>query len=430
MTLGPVGVAVQTARPAGPGTTAPAAGPGLAPRMTGSSAPDDPAVAAESTDAAPPAVPGPDFLALLPMWRSLPAPDPQLQERLMAGQLPPPGGKGVPPRIPVVPIELPGVNVPGSPANASPVAITVAAGADPMPDAGTEPRMPGAESRAGSALPPLAAADEAAAETAMLRMPREIVGRMPDGAGYPPAPVLSELRRQASSQPQVPAPTIPALRAAAPEPAVAAAAVAARLLPALVPGDERQAAGTLPDAAAVPEAAGAGPGVSRLATGPDAGILSAATITQPSQPGAPAMAAAQQHLPEQVGSEEWAEAVAQRLSQLAESPHARANIRLNPPQLGPMQIEVHVDGDRAVVQLAVHHDATRDALEQAMPKLRAQLENSGFASIDVSVSRNPHRERPGAQPYHEAVPPTDDDLPAPVAGSRAAPAARLLDAYA
>jgi flagellar hook-length control protein FliK len=197
------------------------------------------------------------------------------------------------------------------------------------------------------------------------------------------------------------------------------------------PGRGPWAADGMPEPAPRTEGAAVGGGSARMAAAPEAGIVSAATIAQPPQAGAPSIATLQQHLPEMVGSEEWAEAVAQRLSQLAESPQARANIRLNPPQLGPMQIDVHVDGDRAVVQLAVHHDATRDALEQAMPKLRAQLEGSGFASIDVSVSRNPHRDRAGAgQPYGDGALPREEELPPTVAGSRPASISRLLDAYA
>ncbi|HET8692837.1 MAG TPA: flagellar hook-length control protein FliK, partial [Steroidobacteraceae bacterium] len=179
----------------------------------------------------------------------------------------------------------------------------------------------------------------------------------------------------------------------------------------------------------------------RLATPADAAPSSPAyaaaspAAAQPApspQAAAPAAAATPMDLPERVGSDDWNEAVAQRLGQLVESPHARASLRLNPPQLGPLQVEVHVDGDRAVVSFAVHHDATRDALEQAMPRVRAQLEGSGFASIDVGVSHNPHRERRGAgEAYLQPAFLADEDLAAAVAPRPAAAASsRLLDAYA
>jgi hypothetical protein len=96
-----------------------------------------------------------------------------------------------------------------------------------------------------------------------------------------------------------------------------------------------------------------------------------------------------------------------------------------------MQIEVHVEGDRAVVSLAVRHDATGDALERAMPNLRAQLADSGFASVDVSISRHPQREHAGTgDPYAAAALRADEDpLPAAMHPPAAA-VSRLLDAYA
>jgi Flagellar hook-length control protein FliK len=402
-------------------------------------------------------VPGVDLLALFPTWRTLPAPGSPARELLPSGQFPPPAGKGVPPRIPVVPIEPPAIETlapAADPTGAAPPAVAASGRApaqEPTP-VRLPPEIAPRTSQEIVAPPPQEIVDRLPPKIAET-LPRKIVGpspqqvfaRQPSANGLVPkevlagAPAAAVVLRDAAAD-ALPRPSLPQhefatpastsrprLRLAASYPTQGAASQQA----ALAQGSEASAAGVLPERAAALDPGGAVGATARLAAGPEAGILSAATLPPTVQPGAPQISIAQQHLPEMVGSEEWAEAVAQRLSQLADSPHARANIRLNPPQLGPMQIEVHVDGDRAVVQLAVHHDATREALEQAMPRLRAQLEGSGFASIDVSVSRNPHRERPGnGSPYGDAsLPPDDEPAPTLTASGRAS-VPRLLDAYA
>lgn len=417
------GLSLRPVRPPGIAASSPPADPVPPSVEAASDASGDSAAGGEAGSGTAFAVPVAELMAVFPRWRSLPVQDPQLHARLPAGQLPPPGGKDLPPRIPVVPIEIPAVETRGLSAGGPAGAQIAQAGAD------IEARLPAASVRAEPLAVLPANANGPPAESALQRAPSEVV-RLPEAPGLPPAPVLAGARTPLPQPPGRYAITGPAraeLRSPPGYPVslsldqpVGEAEVRARL-----------ATDILPERTPFADTFSTGGSSLRLAAAPDAGIASTTTIAQPAQPGAPAISFSQQHLPEMVGSEEWAEAVAQRLSQLAESPQARANIRLNPPQLGPMQIEVHVDGDRAVVQLAVHHDMTRDALEQAMPKLRAQLESSGFSSIDVSVSRNPHRERPGAdQPYADASTLPEDDLPGSVTGPGPSTAVRLLDAYA
>jgi flagellar hook-length control protein FliK len=387
-------------------------------------------------------------MAQFPMWRALPPQGSLSGDLVLTGHPLPKGGKALPPRMPTLPVVMPLPDAHGPGAGGSqglPVALAAAA----SPVDGTEVAVP------ARAIPPdpdsLAVTSApgrlSAEEPGSARQPQEIVGRLPGATGALSLPVQAGPRVQvpgaaapdaaADSPPSSPpiTPGVPAwmLRA---RPATApghAPPGAFGLATGLMPAAEVSATNASLERAAAAETGASAGQAARLAVIPDAAILSTATVAQPAQQGSPANVTAQHHLPEMVGSEEWAEAVAQRLTQLADSPQARASIRLNPPQLGPMQVEVHVDGDRAVIQLAVHHDATRDALEQAMPKLRAQLEDNGFTRIDVSVSHNPHRDRPGSgEAYVDASSLPDDDLPAAATGSGTprASSSRLLDAYA
>lgn len=383
-------------------------------------------------------------MAQFPMWRALPSQRSLSGDLVLTGHPLPKGGKALPPRMPTPPVvmPLPDAHVPGAGGSQG---LSVALAAAASPGDGTEVAVP------PRAIPPeldslavtSAPGGLSAEESGSARQPQEIVGRLPGATGALSLPVQAGPRVQApvaaapdaaADSPPI-APGMPAwmLRArSAPAPGQAPPG-AFGLATGLTPAAEVSATDASLDRSVAAETGAATGQAARLSVTPDAAILSTATVAQAAQQGSPATVTAQHHLPEMVGSEEWAEAVAQRLTQLADSPQARASIRLNPPQLGPMQVEVHVDGDHAVVQLAVHHDATRDALEQAMPKLRAQLEENGFTRIDVSVSHNPHRDRPGSgEAYVEASTLPDDDLPAAATGSGTSRArsSRLLDAYA
>ena len=55
-----------------------------------------------------------------------------------------------------------------------------------------------------------------------------------------------------------------------------------------------------------------------------------------------------------------------------------ASLQLTPPELGRLDIRITTEGDQARVQFAVQSMDARDAIEQAMPRLREMLEQSGL----------------------------------------------------
>lgn len=63
-----------------------------------------------------------------------------------------------------------------------------------------------------------------------------------------------------------------------------------------------------------------------------------------------------------------------------------ARIAVNPAELGPVEIRVSVVGDEANIQMSAAHAATREALEDALPRLRAAFGDSGISVGDASVS--------------------------------------------
>jgi flagellar hook-length control protein FliK len=63
-----------------------------------------------------------------------------------------------------------------------------------------------------------------------------------------------------------------------------------------------------------------------------------------------------------------------------------AQLHLNPPELGPLQITLTVNNDQASAQFVSQHATVRDAIEAAMPRLREMLAEGGLTLGNTSVS--------------------------------------------
>lgn len=63
-----------------------------------------------------------------------------------------------------------------------------------------------------------------------------------------------------------------------------------------------------------------------------------------------------------------------------------ADIRINPPHLGPIEVRVTVVNDQISVVMSAHHSTTRDALEMALPRLREMFADSGLTLSDANVA--------------------------------------------
>lgn len=65
----------------------------------------------------------------------------------------------------------------------------------------------------------------------------------------------------------------------------------------------------------------------------------------------------------------------------------QAHIRLDPPELGRLELTVRVEGDRLNVQLNATNPAVRDALIQSMERLRMSLAPHHSGGVDVNVGQ-------------------------------------------
>jgi len=82
----------------------------------------------------------------------------------------------------------------------------------------------------------------------------------------------------------------------------------------------------------------------------------------------------------------WDQALGERIQWMVNRNMQGAQIRLNPAQLGPMEVRIQVHNDQASIQFSSAHGVVREALEAALPRLRDMFDASGVELVDVDVS--------------------------------------------
>ena len=101
--------------------------------------------------------------------------------------------------------------------------------------------------------------------------------------------------------------------------------------------------------------------------------------------------AQQAQTPVQVKSDLAADQMAERVQMMMSKNLKNIDIRLDPPELGRMQIRMNMSGDVANVQITVSNPAARELIEQTIPRLREMLAQSGVALADTSVQQQSSR---------------------------------------
>ena len=83
----------------------------------------------------------------------------------------------------------------------------------------------------------------------------------------------------------------------------------------------------------------------------------------------------------------WDQALGERIQWMAGQKLQGAQIKLNPANLGPMEVRIQMQNEQqASIQFTSTHGVVREALEAALPRLREMFEASGVELVDVDVS--------------------------------------------
>ncbi|MEI7466298.1 MAG: flagellar hook-length control protein FliK, partial [Burkholderiales bacterium] len=70
-----------------------------------------------------------------------------------------------------------------------------------------------------------------------------------------------------------------------------------------------------------------------------------------------------------------------------------ARLQLNPADMGPVRVEIQLDGSAAQVSLSAANDQTRQALQDALPGLAGSLREAGFTLAGGGVFDQPPQQR-------------------------------------
>lgn len=109
--------------------------------------------------------------------------------------------------------------------------------------------------------------------------------------------------------------------------------------------------------------------------------------TTPTQAGTAAAPQLALDIQPQLNNPAWSRVVSSRVVWMAREGVQQAELRLNPASLGSVEVRLSLNNDQASVTFLAQNSATRDALEQAMPRLRESFAENGLALSHSEVGQ-------------------------------------------
>lgn len=108
-----------------------------------------------------------------------------------------------------------------------------------------------------------------------------------------------------------------------------------------------------------------------------------ASATQTTQ--TPTAATTATTIPLPLNHPQWQEAFASRVAWQVKDGLQQVNVAINPPELGPIEVRMSLQDDKVSAQFVTAHHAVRQVIEDAMPRLREMLSQSGLNLADANV---------------------------------------------
>lgn len=87
-----------------------------------------------------------------------------------------------------------------------------------------------------------------------------------------------------------------------------------------------------------------------------------------------------------VNARNWADEVGARVSWIANKDSGRADLVLTPAHMGKIEVSINLNGDQASATFTAANASTRDALQDALPRLREILADAGIQLGQASVN--------------------------------------------
>lgn len=114
-----------------------------------------------------------------------------------------------------------------------------------------------------------------------------------------------------------------------------------------------------------------------------------------------ALAADQASIHTPLRDSSWSQQFGEKMVWLAKNDQQSAQININPPDLGPVQITLNLSGDQAKLAFASPHAEVRQAIENALPQLKEMLSSAGINLGQTNVGANMTQQNPD-NPYQTA----------------------------
>lgn len=89
----------------------------------------------------------------------------------------------------------------------------------------------------------------------------------------------------------------------------------------------------------------------------------------------------------------WSQVMSSRVVYMAKEGIQQAELRMNPANLGPVDVRLHIQNDQASVTFLAQQGATREALEQALPRLRESFAESGLQLANAEVGEHQQQQQ-------------------------------------
>ncbi len=156
---------------------------------------------------------------------------------------------------------------------------------------------------------------------------------------------------------------------------------------------------------AVPETLGVEQAVNLHATSKDAPLslqatLNPGSISAAAMPNAmptPLPGATQMSVDLPIGHAAWEQSMARQVLQAGQNQLQTLQIKLNPANLGALEVHIAVEADTTSIVFTSHHAVVREAVEGAIPRLREMFSTSGLNLGDVNVANQGAAEEQGQQ---------------------------------
>lgn len=102
-------------------------------------------------------------------------------------------------------------------------------------------------------------------------------------------------------------------------------------------------------------------------------------------------------LSRQANGNDWGNGIGERVQWMINQKQNSAMIRLDPPALGKLDVQVKIAEDSTTITIQTQHAQTRDLIETASHRLRDFLQESGYQNVNVDVSQRQDQQQARAQ---------------------------------